>query len=59
MTPQARMAQVETENAALREQVRTLLARVQELEDHRAKDSHNRFKSPSSDGLRRETRKTA
>src|SRR5262245_62465370 len=41
------------ENAALREQVQTLLARVQELEGRLAKDRHNRSRPPSSDGLRR------
>jgi transposase len=41
------------ENAALREQVQELLARVQELEGRLAKDSHNSSRPPSSDGLRR------
>ncbi len=40
----------------LREQVRALLARVQELEARAAKDSHNSGKPPSTDGLQRRTK---
>jgi transposase len=66
MTPEVRIAQLEAENATLREQVSelpvlreqvtVLLVRVQELEAPRAKDSHNSGKPPSSDGLRRKTK---
>ena len=56
MTPEERNAELEAENAALREQVRALLERVQELEARRAKDSHNSSKPPSSDGLKRKTK---
>jgi transposase len=52
MTPEEEQA-LRVENAALREQVQALLARVQELEGRLAKDSHNSSKPPSSDGLRR------
>src|SRR5262245_14368970 len=52
MTPEDESA-LRAENAALREQVQTLLARVQELEGRLAKDSHNSSRPPSSDGLRR------
>jgi hypothetical protein len=47
------IAQVEAENAALREQISQLQARLAELEGRLAKDSHNSSKPPSSDGLAR------
>jgi hypothetical protein len=53
MTPDAEIAALRAENAALREQVQVLLARAQELEGRLAKDSHNSGKPPSNDGLRR------
>jgi transposase len=63
MKPDARIAELEAENAALREQVRelpvlreqlaALVAQVQELRARLAKDSHNSGKPPSSDGLQR------
>jgi transposase len=42
--------QVQSENAALREQNTALTARVKELEARLSKDSHNSSKPPSSDG---------
>jgi transposase len=56
MTLKARVAELEAENAALREQVTVLAARLQELEARLAKDSHNSSKPPSSDGLARRTK---
>lgn len=56
MTPEERIAQLEAENATLREQVRGLLTEVQELRGQLAKDSHNSSKPPSSDGFARKTR---
>src|SRR5262245_27306878 len=52
MTPDEEST-LRAENAPLREQAQTLLARVQELEGRLAKDRHNRSRPPSSDGLRR------
>jgi transposase len=49
-------AELKAENATLREQVRALLDRVEELEARLAKDSHNSSKPPSSDRLKRKTK---
>ncbi len=56
MTPEEENTALRAENAALREQVRTLLAEVQALRGQLAKDSHNSSKPPSSDGLARKTK---
>src|SRR5579863_3544512 len=56
MTPEARIAELEAENTALRERVETLAAQVQTLEARLAKDSHNSGKPPSSDGVSRVVR---
>ncbi len=56
LTPEARIAELEAENASLREQVQVLAAHVQELQARLAKDSHNSGKPPSSDGLARPPR---
>src|ERR1700690_2162768 len=56
MTPEEDNVALRAENAALREQVKVLLVRVQELEARAAKDSHNSGKPPSSDGLKRRTK---
>ena len=53
MTPEEENA-LRAENAALREKVQTLLARVQELEARLAKDSHNSHLPPSSDRFHRQ-----
>lgn len=54
MTAEERISHLEAENAALREQVRQLQARLSELEGRLAQDSHNSSKPPSSDGLARQ-----
>jgi transposase len=54
--PEARIAELEAENAALREQVELLAARVEQLQVRLAKDSHNSSRPPSSDGFKRKTK---
>src|SRR5260370_9594516 len=66
MTLEERIAELEAENAALREQVRELTVvgeqiawltrQMQDLQARLAKDSHNSSKPPSSDGLTRKTK---
>lgn len=66
MTLKERIAELEAENADLREQVREvpllreqiawLAVQVQDLQARLAKDSHNSSKPPSTDGLGRKTR---
>jgi transposase len=56
MTIEERIAELEAENAVLREQVTALAERLHELEAQLAKDSHNSSKPPSSDGLARKTK---
>jgi transposase len=56
MTLEERIADLEAENAVLREQVTVLAERLHELEARLAKDSHNSSKPPSSDGLARKTK---
>jgi transposase len=56
MTPDEENALLRAENAAQREQVRTLVAEVQQLQGQQAKDSHNSSKPPSGDGLARKTK---
>ena len=56
MTSEERIAQLEVENAQLREQLTVVLARVHELEARLATDSHNSSKPPASAGLGRKTK---
>ena len=56
MTPEEENVVLKAENAALREQVTVLAARLLDLEARLAKDSHNSSKPPSSDGLARKTK---
>src|SRR6478752_4474939 len=56
MMPEEENALLKAEILGLREQVRLLVERVQELEARLVKDSHNSSKPPSSDGLARKTK---
>jgi transposase len=66
MTLEERIAELEAENAVLREQVRelpllreqiaVLVSQMHDLQARLAKDSHNSSKPPSTDGLGRKTR---
>lgn len=59
MTPEeARIVELEAENALLREQVELLAAQLQDMQARLAKDSRNSGKPPSSDGLGRKPNKT-
>ena len=58
MTAEAEIIHLRAENAALREQLATALAELQELKARLAKDSHNSGKPPSSDGLKRQLPRT-
>src|SRR5487761_108242 len=58
MTAEAEIIHLRAENAALREQLATALAELQELKARLAKDSHNRGKPPASDGLKRQLPRT-
>jgi transposase len=55
MTPAERSAELEAVVNQQREQVATVLERVRESVARLTKDSHNRSKPPSSDGLARKT----
>ncbi|HKB47387.1 MAG TPA: DUF6444 domain-containing protein, partial [Ktedonobacterales bacterium] len=57
MTPDEEIATLRAENATLHEQVRALVARVQELEGRLAKDRHTSSKPPASAGLGRKTKR--
>src|SRR5690348_1137973 len=57
MPPEEEIATLRAENAALRERVQALVAEVQTLRERLAKDSHNSFKPPSSDGLARKPKR--
>src|SRR5215467_4859708 len=56
MTADERIAELEAENAVLREQVTALAERLHELQARLAKDSHTSSKPPSSGGLARKTK---
>ncbi len=56
MTPDEENALLKAENAALREQVTVLVARVLDLEARLAKDNYNSRKPPASDGLARKAK---
>ncbi len=56
MNAEERVAELEAETVALREQVATLAAQVHELQARLAKDSHDSSNPPASDGLARKTK---
>lgn len=56
MRPEERIIELEVMVDQQREQIATLLQRVQQLEAQLAKDSHNSSKPPASDGLARKTK---
>ena len=51
-----RIKELERENAELRELVKKLLSRIEELERRLALNSSNSSKPPSSDGLRKKSK---
>src|SRR5215468_7103757 len=56
MTPEVRITEMEASVAQLREQLSVLVAENQALRERVAKDSHNSYTAPTSDGLQRRPR---